>query len=226
MDALQNHQRRYLFITVFMSGMCVLALELSASRLLGKAFGTGNTVWASVIGLTLLFLTLGYFLGGWLADRFPNQRTFYTVICWGAFAGGAIPFLAMPLLPAVVRLVAPTEQVVLLGSVATMFILLAAPVTLLGTVAPFAVRLAIDTTDHAGRVAGALYAVSTIGSILGSLLPSLVFISAVGTNLTILLFSALLLTTGLIGLLISARQRAFHLSWMPVVLALLAVFVL
>ena len=97
---------RYLYFAVFSSGMTVLALELAASRLLGSAFGTSNLVWASIIGLILIYLTFGYFIGGRWADRWPYPGTMYTVMAWGAFSAGLIPAIARPVL----RLAASAER--------------------------------------------------------------------------------------------------------------------
>ena len=69
-------RNRYLLFTVFSSGMTTLAIELAASRLLGSVFGTSNLVWASIIGLILVYLTIGYFLGGWWSDKSPHEGTF------------------------------------------------------------------------------------------------------------------------------------------------------
>ncbi|MBN1667331.1 MAG: hypothetical protein JW862_09580, partial [Anaerolineales bacterium] len=91
-------RQRYLYFTVFISGMTTLAIEFAASRLLGSVFGTSNLVWASIIGLILIYLTLGYFLGGAWADRSPHYKTFYSLIAWGAFIAGIIPFIARPVL--------------------------------------------------------------------------------------------------------------------------------
>jgi MFS family permease len=88
--------RRYLYFAVFASGMTTLAIELSASRLLGSVFGTSNLVWAAIIGLILIYLAVGYFIGGRLADRFPNYKTMYTVLAWGAFTAGLVPLVARP----------------------------------------------------------------------------------------------------------------------------------
>src|SRR5574341_2480910 len=93
-----DHQRRYLYFAVFASGMTTLAIELSASHLLGSAFGTSNLVWASIIGLILIYLTAGYFIGGRWADRSPNAKTMYTVMAWGAFTSGLVPVIAHPVL--------------------------------------------------------------------------------------------------------------------------------
>ena len=90
--------RRYLYFSVFASGMTTLAVEISASRLLGNIFGTSNLVWASIIGLILIYLTVGYFLGGRWADRSPHQRTMYLIMAWGAFLIGLVPLAANPVL--------------------------------------------------------------------------------------------------------------------------------
>ena len=69
-----------------MAGMCTLAIEFVTSRMLQTVYGTSNIVWANVIGLVLLFLTLGYFIGGRWADKQPSLTLFYTLICWAGFS--------------------------------------------------------------------------------------------------------------------------------------------
>jgi MFS family permease len=218
--------RRYLYLTVFISGMTVLALELSASRLLGAGFGTAQVVWASVIGLTLLFLTVGYFLGGWLADRRPEPALFYRIVVWAAFIAGIIPVAARPLTLGVESLVGRGPAALVLGPAITLLALYSVPITLMGTVSPFAVRLALSNAGNAGRVAGGLYALSTVGSIIGSLLPVLVVLPALGTRLTVLAFALILFLIAALGLLMADRKAAIRLAWMPVLLIALNLVVL
>ena len=90
--------RRYLLFTVFISGMTTLAAELAASRLIGNVFGTSNIVWASIIGLILIYLTIGYFLGGRWADANPSLAAMYRILAWGAFTLGLVPYIAGPVL--------------------------------------------------------------------------------------------------------------------------------
>ena len=217
--------KRYLYLTVFFTGMITLALELSASRLLGNVFGTSNLVWASIIGLILLYLTVGYFLGGWWADRSPHYKTMYSILAWGAFAAGIIPLIASPVLLLASDAFDGLQIGILLGSFLAVLILFSLPVILLGTISPFAIRLAMHDPTEAGRVSGSVYATSTLGSFIGTFLPVLVTIPLIGTNLTFLGFSSLLLLVALIGLWLSDGWRsALKLIWMP--LLLLAVFLL
>jgi predicted membrane-bound spermidine synthase len=215
--------RKYLYFAVFVSGMTTLALELSASRLLGSAFGTSNLVWASIIGLILIYLALGYFLGGWWADRSPTWRTMYAILAWGAFASGMVPLAARPVLRLAADAFDLLQVGVLFGSFTAVLILFAIPVTLLGTISPFAIRLAITDPQQAGRVSGRIYAVSTMGSFVGTFLPVLVFIPLIGTTWTFVLFSEFLILTALGGLWLAEGLRpALKLAWMPLVVLALA----
>lgn len=216
----------YLYLAVFSGGMTTLAVEMGATRLLGSVFGTSNLVWANVIGLMLLYLTVGYFAGGRWADRSPHPRTFYGIIVWGAFLSALIPLVARPLLRLAADAVIGIDAGLVLGSFASVLILFAIPVTLLGTLSPFAIRLAITTVGEAGKTSGRVYAVSTIGSILGTFLPVLLFIPTLGTFETFLVFAAALYLVGIVGLWRVERVRALRFLWMPVAIAVLTALVL
>ncbi len=216
----------YLYIAVFTSGMTTLAVELSASRLLGSIFGTSNLVWANVIGLILLYLTVGYFVGGRWADRSPYHSTFYQIIMWGAFLSALIPLVSRPVLTAAAGAVAGIEAGLALGSFLSVLLLFSIPVTLLGTVSPFAIRLAVSEINDAGRVSGQIYAVSTLGSLVGTFAPVLFLIPELGTIRTFLLFGGILYTIGFIGLRRCDRGKALRLLWMPVVVGALAMLTL
>ncbi|MBN1284962.1 MAG: fused MFS/spermidine synthase [Anaerolineae bacterium] len=225
----RQRQRRYLYylyLAVFAAGVTTLAVELSASRLLGSVFGTSNLVWANIIGLILLYLTAGYFIGGRWADRSPRHVTLYRIIVWAAFLSGLAPLVAQPVLSAAAGAVSALDAGAAVGSFGAVLVLFAAPVTLLGCVSPFAIRLAMPEVAQAGSTAGRLYAISTLGSLVGTFAPVLVLIPGVGTARTFLFFASVLMFVGLGGLALHDRRAALQLLWMPVVLALLALLVL
>ncbi len=212
--------------SVFASGMTTLAIELSASRLLGNVFGTSNLVWANIIGLMLVYLSAGYFLGGRWADRSPFPGTFYRILLWGAFTAGLVPVLSRPVLLLAAGAVEQLNAAVMAGSFLSVLILFSVPITLLGCISPFAIRLAIQDTAHAGRVSGRIYALSTLGSILGTFLPVLWLIPELGTSRTFLVFSLFLLSFGLIGLAMADRRAMLRYLWMPPAVLLLGWWVL
>ncbi len=216
---------KYLYFTVFSGGMTTLALELAASRLLGNSFGTSNLVWASIIGLILIYLTAGYFIGGSWADRSPRFRTMYAILAWGGFTAGVVPFIARPVLRLAAQAFDQLKVGVLFGSFSAVLVLFVIPVTLLGMVSPFAIRLAIADSRQAGRISGRIYAISTLGSFIGTFLPVLLVIPLVGTTFTFVIFGGFLVLVALLGLwLTSGLRQTLKFAWMPLVLLLLALF--
>jgi spermidine synthase len=217
--------RKYILFTVFVSGMTSLAAEFGASRLLGNVFGTSNIVWAVIIGLILIYLTAGYFIGGKWADKSPHPKTMYAILAWGAFTLGVVPFVASPVLRAAANAFDNLQVGLLAGAFAGVLVLFTIPVTLLGMISPFAIRINMEDASHAGNVAGTIYGVSTIGSFLGSFLPTLVLIPTIGTTHTFLVFSVALLCVALAGLGLSAgRKTILPYLLMVLILALLAIF--
>ncbi len=217
--------RKYLYFAVFSAGMTTLAVELAASRLLGNIFGTSNLVWASIIGLILIYLTAGYFLGGWWADRAPHFHTMYLVMTWGAFLIGVVPIVSNPVLRAAANAFDLLQVGVLFGAFTGILILFSIPITLLGTISPFAIRLSIRSPQEAGRVSGRIYAISTLGSFIGTFLPVLLLIPTIGTTKTFIFFSEFLMITALIGMWISSGFKAvLRWIWMPLVILLLMLF--
>jgi spermidine synthase len=202
---------------VFAAGVGALATEISASRLLAPYFGNSTIVWANVIGLILASLSLGYWLGGKLADRRPTARALGIVVISAACLVAVIPFVARPLLDFSVEGLDRVSAGAAIGSFFGVLVLFVPPVTLLGMVAPFAIRLALTDVASAGTVAGRLYAVSTVGSLLGTFLSALVSIPAIGTQRT-LLASAVLIGVG--GAVLLGRR------WLALAAALAALLLI
>jgi spermidine synthase len=174
--------------------------------------------------LILIFLALGYFLGGRWADHSPKLKTMYAILAWGAFAAGCVPLISRFVLRLAAQAFDQLEIGVLVGSFTAVLVLFSLPVTMLGCTSPFAIRLAISDPQYAGQVSGKIYAVSTLGSFIGTFLPVLIFIPLIGTTNTFLVFSGILVCVALAGLWNAGeRKAALQLAWMPVVLFLLGV---
>lgn len=192
--------RRYLYFTVFIGGMSTLAIEFTTSRMLQTVYGTSNIVWANVIGLVLLFLTLGYFLGGRLADKRPFPHVFYTLVTIAGFSSVFFLLLTSVILKTAATALATVNVGAIVSSLLGVVLALGAPVTLLGCISPFAIRLAVQNVGEAGRISGRIYAVSTWGSLLGTYLPVLLVIPLAGSRLAALIFGTVLLLVGIGGL--------------------------
>jgi spermidine synthase len=215
--------KRYILFTVFISGMTTLAAELTAGRLIGNVFGTSNLVWASIIGLILIYLTMGYFLGGKWADQNPTPLAMYRILAWAAFTVGLVPFVAVPVLRSAAEAFEALSVGIMAGSFIVVLILFIIPITLLGAVSPFAIRLSIDNSEKMGQISGQIYGISTLGSFIGTFLPTVIFIPTIGTRLTFVFFGMVLLAVALVGLaLYVSRREMLKLIWMPIVLAVIA----
>jgi MFS family permease len=189
---------------VFLAGVGTLGIEMVMPRLLAPFFGTSQPIWAVVIGMTLVYLAIGYWLGGRLADQRPDARLLSWMIAWAGLLCAVIPLVSRPLL----RLAQVSLQAVaaggFIGALVVVLLLFAAPVILMATVGPFAVRLQLLLAEQgiaaAGRTAGTISALSTLGSIVGTFLTVLVLIPLIGSSGTLFLFAAFLVLLGLIGL--------------------------
>lgn len=218
-------KKYYLYITVFFSGMTALAVELSASRLLGNVYGSSNLVWACIIGLILIYLTVGYWLGGRLADKYPDYCIFYRILMWGSFTVGLVPIVSRPVLKISANAFDQLQVPAMAGAFVTVLILFIVPVTLIGMASPFAVKLVLRDAQHAGKIFGRISAISTLGSFIGTFLPVLVLIPLIGTYRTFLFFSSLLMLIASIGFLIYVNLKSWlRFSWMLIILIVLWIF--
>lgn len=198
-----SSRRRYLWIVAFVSGMCVMALEMTASRLVAPYFGTSLFVWANVIGIILAALSFGYFIGGKWAERSPDVRTLLKILLVAAVLAALIPLLVAPFARFVITelVLASGAAFIVVGSFFTLIVLFAAPIFLMGMTSPFLIKLLTSDNRGAGETAGGVFALSTIGSLLGTFLPALWLVPSIGTRATVFLFSAILFVTVFFGLL-------------------------
>lgn len=187
-------------LLVFAAGMTTMATEMAGSRLLAPFFGNSLFIWANLIGLILIYLTAGYYLGGRLADRRPEARLLYLLTMTAAVTIALLPFVAHPVMSLAIRGIDEISAGAFLGSFSVTVLLFAIPITILGMVPPFAIRLRMTTVETAGNVSGGLYALSTMGSIIGTFTPVLLIIPWIGTRNTMLLFALILATVSAMGL--------------------------
>jgi len=198
-------QQTRLLVSVFVSGAVVMALELLASRLLAPVFGNSIFVWGSLIGVVLASLSVGYYLGGKIADLRPNLATLSLLIFIAGLLVLALPAASPPVFDWIVGLSLGDRYAPLLATT----ILLAPPSVLLGMVSPYAIRLAARSFEKLGKASGNLYALSTVGSIVGVFLTVFVLIPEFGVNRIFFGLGATLLVVAFLG--ISIRMKALVL---------------
>jgi spermidine synthase len=187
-------------LLVFAVGAGSLGAEIAAVRLLAPYFGASTVVWANTIGVVLVALSLGYWLGGRLADRHPHMRGLCLLALTAAGLLALVPFAAGPLLHVAVKALDSISAGAFAGSLLGVLGLVAVPVLLLGAVSPYAIRLSVTTVEEAGTVAGRLYAISTAGSLVGTLVSALLLIPLVGTRRTFLIFALFIAVVAVSGL--------------------------
>ena len=170
-------------------GAASLGAEIAAARLLAPWFGASTIVWANTIATVLVALSAGYWLGGRLADRDPSLPGLGRLVLLAAGLMAIVPFVAGPFLRISVDALDSVEAGAFAGSLIAVLVLIAVPVLVLGATAPYAIRLTVRSVDEAGRVAGRLYAISTLGSLAGVFLSALLLIPLVGTRRTFLAFA-------------------------------------
>ena len=187
-----------------------------AARLLAPYFGASTIVWANTIGIVLVALSIGYWYGGRLADRNPTREGLYRIVLLSGLLLAAVPFIADPFLSVAIDAVDSISAGAFVGSLLGVTVLVAIPILVSGAVAPYALRLAVADVEHAGTVSGRLYAISTVGSLLGTFVSALLFIPLIGTRRTFIVFGLALVVLAVIGL---ARRRLL-LAPVSLVLAL------
>ncbi|MCB0323561.1 MAG: fused MFS/spermidine synthase [Bdellovibrionales bacterium] len=192
-----NHKRwqaARLQLTVLVCGAVVMALELAGSRVVAPFLGTSVFVWTSLIGVILAALSVGYTWGGRLADRRPEVALLGRIVLIAALLTGILSVLQYPVLVVLSSLHLDLR----LGTIVASAVLFAAPAVVLGMVAPFAVRLTLNDVEHSGQLVGRLYALSTVGSIIGTFLSGFLLIAYLGTRTLILVLALLLALTSVL----------------------------
>lgn len=187
-----------LYVIVFLTGSIVMILELVGSRILAPTLGTSIYVWTSLIGIILGAMSLGYYLGGKLADKNPSARTFSNLILLSGIFVFIIIIIKKPILD--LSVVLGLRNAAIFSAIS----LFAIPGVLLGAVSPYSVRLAMKKIETSGNTVGNLYAVSTFGSIVGTFSAGFYFIPNFGS---INILYGLAIALFLISLLANSRKN-------------------
>lgn len=179
-------------VVVFVVGTASLGAEIAAARLLAPWFGASTIVWANTIATVLLSLSVGYAVGGRVADRDPTPAGLARIVLIAAALLALVPFVSGPFLRTSVDALESVSAGAFVGSLLGVSVLLAVPLVLLGMVSPYAIRLTVDSVEEAGRAAGRLYALSTLGSLTGVFGATLLLIPLIGSRRTFIVFALLL----------------------------------
>ncbi|MFC1751594.1 fused MFS/spermidine synthase [Patescibacteria group bacterium] len=187
-------------ISVFVCGAVVMVFEIVGSRAFAPYLGTSIFVWTSLIGVILGSLSVGYWLGGKIADKKATLIVLSTIIFLAAAGIGLTATIQKPLLVWFTQIYPLSIKC---GSVLMSLVLFAPVSVLLGVVSPYAVKLKIENLDTTGSTVGSLYAISTVGSIVGTFLAGFFLIPVIGTMAIFTLLSATLI---IVSLLLSVKQ--------------------
>lgn len=185
----------FLYLTEFFSGMSVMAVELGASRLLAPYFSSSQIVWTIIIGTIMIAMALGYYFGGKWADKDPDPDRLYKRLLISAVWIAAIPCIGKLVILGVTGLLVVTVDTGFLiwAAFIACSVIFVFPLFLLGTVTPSLAKYTTESLDDNGKTIGTLSAFNTIGSIIGTFTPTFITIPAVGTAVTFLIFSGILL---------------------------------
>jgi spermidine synthase len=167
-----------IYLVAFVTGAIVMSFEMLGSRYLNPYFGSGIYTWAALISTVLAALTVGYFLGGWLADRKPSAPVLGIIVMIGSAYLLLLPSFAEHLLELALAAIDDIKTGSLVAALAIMFF----PVTLLGMYSPFAIRLLLRSAQSSGMVSGTVYGISTAGSIVGTLGTTFFLLPAIGSR--------------------------------------------
>jgi len=206
-DILKN--KAYLYLTEFFAGMAVMAVELGASRLLAPYFSSSQIVWTIIIGTIMIAMALGNIYGGRSADKNPNPDKLYIRMLIAAIWIAAIPVVGKYIIIGIsgVMILAVNNNFLIIAAFLACMIIFVFPLFLLGTVTPSLVKYTVKSLENSGKTVGNLGAFNTIGSIIGTFIPTFITIPAVGTSITFLIFAGILLILGLVYFISKGTKR-------------------
>lgn len=217
-------KRVILPVVVFLTGACVLIIEVVAIRILSPYYGNTIFTVSSVIGIVLAALSVGYYFGGKLADKYPTEKIFYTIILISGLSVFFLHLLTLFLLPVLGYSLSITT-----GPIISAIILFFLPSLILGTLSPFAIKLQNQYFPEKGigSITGEIFFWSTLGSIFGSLLTGFVLIPQFGIDQIILTVAIVLVTLGLLPLVkLGIHKKSIFKIWIFIVIGILLISVI
>ncbi len=178
MKALYSPRNILLLIIAFVMGFCVMSLEMIGGRFLTPYFGSSIEIWGAIIGSTLGALTVGYFMGGFLADKYGSVKTLALITLPAAIFIAILPFFVRP----VADTLAVSIENYRLGGLIAACVLLCPPLIFMAAYSPFIIRLVLVDAQDSGKVSGSVYGISNLGSIVGTLFTTFIWIPAMGSR--------------------------------------------
>lgn len=196
----KDFNNKFILYYTFFNGLIITAIEMTASRFLAPFFGTSSVVWANIIGVILTALAIGYYIGGRISLKKPNIRLYYSLGLVGGLLSLFFPMISDWILKGTPYLVNKVSSVESLGSFVVTIIVFGIPVLFLAMLSPLGVVLINDKIEDVGSYAGRLYALSTIGSVIGIYLSTFVTIPYLGVRNTFIIMSGTMIILSIIGL--------------------------
>lgn len=199
-DVMILKKKTYLYLTEFFAGMSVMAVELGASRLLAPYFSSSQIVWTIIIGTIMIAMALGNIYGGRAADKNPDPDRLYRRMIIAAVWIAAVPVVGKYVIIGISALLvfSVSSNFLVVAAFAACMVIFVFPLFLLGTVTPSLVKYTVDSLSDSGKTVGMLNAFNTVGSIIGTFVPTFITIPSVGTSATFLIFGGILLLLALI----------------------------
>ncbi|HMK55796.1 MAG TPA: fused MFS/spermidine synthase [Dissulfurispiraceae bacterium] len=202
------------YIITFIASFCILVIEIVAGRILAPFVGVSLYTWTSIIGVVLAGISIGAYLGGRLADRFPDVRT----LVWLLIISGMAVLLIAPVTNLIAAYKFQTSLMMRILIVTSLIFFI--PSCILGMISPVIIRLALRKMERVGHIVGKIYAISTLGSIIGTFAAGFFLISWIGTRQIMLLMGGILMLTGIAyGTLAGKRRMMFGVVALPALLA-------
>jgi predicted membrane-bound spermidine synthase len=197
----------YAKLAVFMGGVVGLGVELAAERLLAPAFGTTLDLWSIIIGLTFTALSAGYEIGGRIIDRRPTHRVVSVCLLIAGAWSLLIALLGRSIVDAIQELTFDFGGL-RLGIFLSVLLLITVPPFVIGIITPASIRLVVPRVGAAGSSAGTIYALGTVGALIGTFLPVIVLIPRIGVRYTFLTMAVVGLGTAALGFTSLVRDTA------------------